>query len=65
MKPYMLFAGDWYYPSGGVGDFVNSFDSVEAAERYYDLHYHIQEYTWGHIANAKTLKIIKEFSRGK
>ena len=28
---YLLFAGDFYYPGGGMNDLVGSFDSVEEA----------------------------------
>lgn len=31
MKKYMLFCYDQYYPTGGMGDFVASFDSLEDA----------------------------------
>lgn len=31
MTRFHLFAGDYYYPSAGLGDYVNSFDSEEAA----------------------------------
>lgn len=31
MKRYLLFGGEWYYPSGGWGDFVDSFDTKEQA----------------------------------
>jgi hypothetical protein len=32
MKPFWLFAGDYYYPSGGMDDFKDSFDTLEAAK---------------------------------
>ena len=28
---YLLFCGDYYYPSGGAGDYVGAFDSLSAA----------------------------------
>ena len=31
MKNFALFAGDEYYPSGGMDDLVGRFDSVEEA----------------------------------
>lgn len=31
MKRYWLFAGDAYYPGGGMEDFIASFDTVEEA----------------------------------
>jgi hypothetical protein len=30
-KRFMLFAGSHYYPSGGMNDYVRSFDTVEQA----------------------------------
>ena len=32
MKRFLVFAGDYYYPSGGWEDFVGSFDTLEAAK---------------------------------
>ena len=29
MKRYLMFCGSTYYPSGGWGDFLGSFDSIE------------------------------------
>lgn len=34
MKRYALFAGACYYASGGWADFVDSFDSVEDAQKH-------------------------------
>lgn len=34
MKTIFLFAGHHYYPSGGINDFVASFDTKEEAEKY-------------------------------
>lgn len=31
MKRFMVFAGDSYYPAGGIGDFRGSFDTEEEA----------------------------------
>lgn len=30
-KRYLVFAGDYYYPLGGWGDFYDAFDTVEQA----------------------------------
>lgn len=32
MKPFWLFGGDIYYPSGGMEDFAGSFDSLDEAK---------------------------------
>ena len=31
MDRYMLFSFDTYYPSGGMSDFIGSYDTIEAA----------------------------------
>lgn len=31
MKPYLLIAGENYYPSAGTGDWINTFTSYEEA----------------------------------
>jgi hypothetical protein len=33
-KPFWMFAGDWYYPSGGMDDYIAAFDSLEEAREY-------------------------------
>jgi hypothetical protein len=32
MKKFLLFGGYTYYPNGGWGDFINSFDTLEEAK---------------------------------
>lgn len=34
MKRYMLFGFDYYYPVGGMNDFLNSFDSISDIQDY-------------------------------
>jgi hypothetical protein len=34
-KPYLLIAGDNYYPSAGSGDWIACFETKEAAEDYF------------------------------
>jgi len=31
MKPFLLIAGSWYYPSKGTGDWIDTFSSREEA----------------------------------
>lgn len=46
MKRYLLFAGDNYYPSGGVNDFVMDYDTVEEAEAEAKKLYPSGHYCW-------------------
>jgi hypothetical protein len=32
-KPYLLIAGDQYYPSAGTGDWIGCFETYEEAKR--------------------------------
>lgn len=34
MKRFAVFAGDNYYPGGGMGDFIKSFDTAEEARAF-------------------------------
>lgn len=34
MKRYLLFAGDNYYPAGGMSDFKKDFDTISDAKEY-------------------------------
>lgn len=57
----MIFAGNYYYPSGGMYDFKGSYDTFEeAAEalRSYMYKYLGSEGMWGHIYVLKTGEII-------
>lgn len=47
---YWLFAGDDYYPAGGINDFVGTFDTIEEAK---DAFYALERHDWGHIVTVK------------
>ncbi len=32
---FFLFAGHWYYPTGGSGDFIGRFESIDDAKTYF------------------------------
>ena len=36
MKPFMLFAYDTYYPSGGISDLRGSYDSISEAREAFE-----------------------------
>jgi len=54
---YFLFAGDYYYPDGGMRDLRGTFDSIDAAMA------RAARFNWWHIATIVDgqLTIIKEF----
>lgn len=41
-KPYLLIAGDYYYPSADTDDWIGCFETYEAAEK------HLQSYKKGY-----------------
>ena len=45
MKPFLVFAGDYYYPSGGMNDFIGSFVSLKQAHAAFIT----QGYDWAQI----------------
>lgn len=51
MKRYLAFAGSTYYPSGGMNDFIGSFDTVD--EAIAEICYSDEDYgminDWGHV----------------
>lgn len=57
-KKYLLFAGEYYYPSGGFNDFKGSFDTMEDAQS------NIQDWhDWYHIVDSESLEIVKDCSK--
>ena len=68
MKRFWLFAGDHYYPSGGIQDFIGDFDDLEDARA--KVRHHRENSTWGldpdftydwyHIVDMDTRKKIEQ-----
>lgn len=58
MKRFILFAGDNYYPGGGMSDMVTSFDDLQEAKRHWDQDqaqaYEYDRHDWGHILDRET-----------
>ena len=50
MKRYMVFAGDNYYPGGGMDDHCGCYDTMVEAVRG------IGECDWWHILDTKTMQ---------
>jgi len=52
MKPFLLFAGDTYYPVGGMDDCQGSFDTLEEAKLAAQ-----HNPDWWHILDLNTGKV--------
>lgn len=57
MKRYLVFTGEFYYPSGGWEDFKGSTDDLDEARVVMTLRRDSGE-TWAHIVDTKTMKIV-------
>lgn len=58
MKRYLLFAGDHYYPSGGMDDFIKDFDTQNEAM----VEAHIiagDSFRWWHIWDSEMREIVE------
>lgn len=55
IKQYLIFAGHYYYPSGGWSDFQDSFDTLEEAEEMALYFYSISK-DWVQIIDLKSGK---------
>lgn len=62
--PYLLFAGDTYYPNGGLEDFIDRFETIEEAKiealkshNYSDMS-GTWIFDWWHIVDVNTLTIV-------
>ena len=66
MKRFLLFAGCCYYPNGGLGDLVGSYDNDnEAIEKTLDHNHLITDWSrseiWWQIYDQLTDNIIEEY----
>jgi hypothetical protein len=60
--PYLLFAGDTYYPSGGARDFIGAYASIAQVYEAFLSNDTARRRDWWHIAvlNADgTMRIVK------
>lgn len=53
-KPFLLFGGDTYYPSGGWHDFIGAFSTFEEAYNF-TSHCLID---WAHIVETTTGRVV-------
>lgn len=58
MKPYLLFAGNSYYPRGGVQDFIRDFPTAREAFDHYLQIKDQHEWGWWQVVEAATFKVV-------
>ena len=62
MKQFWLFSGETFYPSGGMKDFVLSFDTVQEAVEYANAtHPHFAMH-WHHVADGDSGEIMWDWN---
>lgn len=52
MKRYLVFSGDYYYPSGGWGDFDKDFDDLDEAVSH--ARERRSQFTWAQVVDMET-----------
>ena len=57
MRKYVRLGWDNYYPAGGLGNVLGSFDTIEEAREYEPAYY----LDWAAIADRDTWDIIEEW----
>lgn len=57
---FLLFGGQCFYPSGGWGDFIGSYSSLEAVQTH-DVA--LVDCEWAQVVDAATLKVVAEAGR--
>jgi hypothetical protein len=58
VKRYWLFAGERFYPRGGVGDFRDSFDSEELATEAAKEVIRSDEDRWAEVVDMEQLTVL-------
>lgn len=64
MKRFLVFYGYSFYPSGGMEDFSNDYESLEEAIKKLKLmdELHIAKDNWGHIWDSNEREIVFELN---
>lgn len=66
MDKYLLFAGAYDYPAGGWKDYINSFSTVESAQKSLNKNRNdSSHYFWAHIVDSETGEIVSEKEDGE
>jgi hypothetical protein len=61
---YALFAGENYYPAGGIDDFIGLFDTIDAAKNQFIMGYdlfgegELVQADWGQIVDTATFRKV-------
>ena len=60
MKKYWLFAGDIYYPNGGMDDFRKDYDTLEEVQEWIDTVFTTDEWTlcWYKVYDSEDRRTI-------
>jgi len=54
MARYLLFAGDRYYPAGGMNDLVDSFSESEVEALLRSIETNAMKQDWWHVLDIQT-----------
>ena len=60
MKRYWLFAGDNYYPSGGMTDYVDQFDTINEATNAH-VRSNDPSGEWADVLDIESMDIVRHF----
>ena len=58
VKKYLVFGGWDFYPSGGMGDFIGTYDSIDECRIAIDD----PDWDWWEIIDSKTMEAVKDRS---
>lgn len=61
MKRYLLFYNSWYYPDGGMKDFMGSYNTQEEAIE----HMSTIKIDWWHLYDSQEGKIVLDYQNGR
>lgn len=66
MKKFMVFFGQWYYPNGGMDDFIGDFDTIKESikaikekEKEYEEDDGSVDMTFAQIYDISKKKVVK------